>query len=108
MEDEDKADHAMKDTSDMVEKLHNRELCPVLKNEFSSRPGGWRTGCNTSSTKYQVAILSTKTRVAEPILTISNSEDLYSTPGDALFRSGKYAWIVKGKHLAILYSFENA
>ena len=31
VEDQDKADHAMKDTSDMVEKLHNRELCPVFE-----------------------------------------------------------------------------
>ena len=43
----------------------------------------------------KLAILSIKTRLADQILTLSNSEDHHSTPGDALLRSRKHAWIVR-------------
>ena len=39
MEDLNKADHAMKDTADMVGKLHNRKLCPVFENGILSSTG---------------------------------------------------------------------
>ena len=34
MEDLDKADHTLKDSADMVGKLHNRKICPVFENGF--------------------------------------------------------------------------
>ena len=94
MADQDKVDHAMKDISDMVEKLPS----VIELNSPRDREAGEQDATHPQQ-NTKVAILSTKTRLAELILTLSNSEDLHSTPGDALW---KHAWIVKGKHLALI------
>ena len=65
----------------------------------------WATGRLENGMQHilgnsKLAILSPKSRLAELIMIAAHYEDHRSTPGDALFRSRKEAWIVKGKNLA--------
>ena len=48
----------------------------------------------------RLAILSPESRLAKLIMISSHRQDHRSTPGDALFRSRRHAWIIKGKALA--------
>ena len=85
----------MKDTADMGGKLQNRKLCPVFENGVLFATGRLMNGIHHILSKTKLAILSPKTRLSELVMTPS-----HSTPGVALFRSRKNAWIFKGKHLA--------
>ena len=90
----------MRDTANMVKKLDNRKLCPVFEDGVLWATGRLENGMQHILGKNKLAILSPKSRLAELIMTAAHYEDHRSTPGDALFRSRKDAWIVKGKNLA--------
>ena len=101
VKDLDKANLAMKDTANMVGKLHNRKLCPVFENRVLFATGRLENGIHHILSRTKLAILSPKTRLLELVMTPYHSVD-QSTPEVALFRSRKNAWMFKGKHLATL------
>ena len=104
-EDYRKADHAMRivamvDTGKMLKKINHRKLGPEFHDGIL-----WATG-RLGGTMQQIlgtprlAILSPESRLAKLIMISSHRQDHRSTPGDALFRSRRHAWIIKGKALA--------